>query len=169
MCLLKASYIHLELWSKYKRTTTAAKKRMRGYLKAFHNLEPLVNVSVCVVGPTGYDTSEPLVLDGEDPCPHCHLSPCVIARPPSWLRGGAASAHLSNITKRFKLYGKLLGHLGVWNHPLYMEYKRTKTAIHDKRDVMPDCVIGVSHNIISETENCNNEIATFKGSERSLP
>ena len=35
----------------------------------------------------------------------------------------------------------LLGQLGVWNHPQYLEYKRTETNILDARDVMPDCVL----------------------------
>jgi hypothetical protein len=52
-------------------------------------------------------------------CPHCLLSPCVINKPPSWLRGSASSS-LGNATKRFKLYKKfwsLLNQHGIWNHP----------------------------------------------------
>ncbi|XP_064389932.1 uncharacterized protein LOC135337855 isoform X2 [Halichondria panicea] len=88
----------------------------------------------------GYDQSDPPVLDGEGACPYCHLSPCVRARPPSWLIGSAAP-NLGNMVKRYKLYRKyytLLGHLGVWNHPLYMAYKATKTS---GKDVLPDCVL----------------------------
>ncbi len=102
---------------------------------------------VLSLGPGGYDHDDPPVLNGEGPCPYCHLSPCVRARPPSWLIGSAAP-NLGNMVKRFKLYRKywtLLGQLGVWNHPLYMAYKVTKTSAHDKRDVMPDCVLRVSY------------------------
>ncbi len=93
-------------------------------------------------GPGGYSEGDPSpVMDGNDPCPFCHLSPCVLTRPPNWLTGSAA-ANMGNIVKRYKLYKKfwtLLGNLGVWNHPLYMAYKITKTSVHDRRDVMPDC------------------------------
>ena len=138
-------------------TSVPPKRNKKGYLQTFDNLEPLVNNRICVIA-SGYDTSEPPVLDGECPCPYCHLAPCIIAQPPSWLRG-SASANLGNITNRFKLYGRfwtLLGQLGVWNHPLYLEYKLTKTAIHDKRDVMPDCVLRVSQAPQSETNKRNN-------------
>lgn len=125
------------------------KAHKKGYLQILDDLQPFVNNSICELGPSGYDNSEPPVLDGEGACPHCHLAPCVVARPPSWLRG-SASANLGNISKRFTRYSKfwtLLGQLGVWSHPLYLEYKQTKTAIHDKREVMPDCVLRVSHNL----------------------
>ena len=97
-------------------------------------------------GPNGYDgdNSAP-ELDGSNYCPHCHLSPCVTQRPPSWLRGSAAEG-LCNIPKRYKLYNKfwtLLGQLGVWSHPEYLLYKGTKTSVNDKRDIMPDCVLRV--------------------------
>ena len=99
-----------------------------------------------VAGPSGYDNDEPPVLDGSSACPHCHLSPCVTQRPPSWLRGSATEG-LSNIPKRYKLYSKfwtLLGQLGVWSHPEYLSYKRTRTTESDRRDIMPDCVLTVS-------------------------
>ena len=71
---------------------------------------------------------------------------CVTPRPPSCVRG-SAEASLGDITKRFRLYRKfwtLLGHLGVWNHPEYLDYKHTKTSVLDSWDVMPDCVLRVS-------------------------
>ena len=99
-----------------------------------------------VAGPCGYDSDYPPQLDGSNACPHCHLSPCVVQRPPSWLRGSAAEG-LSNIPKRYKLYNKfwtLLKQLGVWSHPEYLTYKATKASVNDKRDVMPECVLKVS-------------------------
>ena len=96
--------------------------------------------------PSGYDKDDPPEIDGPDACPHCHLAPCITAKPPNWLRG-SAEANLSNITKRFRLYRRfwtLLGQLGLWNHPQYIEYKQTKTSVLDCRDVMPDCVLRVS-------------------------
>ncbi len=97
-----------------------------------------------VVG--GYEKGDPPVLDGENPCEHCHLSPCIVATPPSWLRGSAV-ANLGNLCKRFKMYRKfwtLLSVLGVWKHPLYILHKNTKTTAQDRRDVMPTCVLRVS-------------------------
>ena len=60
---------------------------------------------------------------------------------------GSAEANLGNITKRFRLYRKfltLLGQLGVWNHPEYLDYKHIKTSVLDSRDVMCNCVLRVS-------------------------
>ena len=80
---------------------------------------------------SGYNNADPPKLDGPNACPHCHLAPCVTARPLSWVRD-SAEARLGNITKRFRRYRKfwtLLGQLGVWNHPEYLDYKRTKTSV----------------------------------------
>ena len=93
-----------------------------------------------------YDSDYPPELDGSNACPHCHLSPCVVQRPPSWLRGFAAEG-LSNVPKRYKLYNRfwtLLTQLGEWSHPEYLTYKATKASVKDKRDVMPECVLKVS-------------------------
>ena len=71
---------------------------------------------------------------------------CIIIQAPSWLRG-SAEASLSNQCKRYKLYRKfwsLLGQLGVWNDPVYLQFKQTKTSLNDPRDVMPNCVLTVS-------------------------
>ena len=59
---------------------------------------------------------------GDDVCPYCRLSPCIITRPPNWLRG-SSQASLGNQAKRFCLYKKfwtLLGQLGLWNDPHYL-------------------------------------------------
>ena len=69
--------------------------------------------------------------------------PALLQDPPDWLRG-SADADLGNVSKRFRLYQKLLGHLGVWNHLEYLTYKLTKSIVDDPRDVMPDCVLKVS-------------------------
>ena len=49
-----------------------------------------------IAAPNGYEIDHPPLLDGLDPCPHCHLAPCVITRHPSWLTGSAA-ANLGNM------------------------------------------------------------------------
>ena len=116
-------------------------------LNIVDHTEQIVTVVVTYfVDPSGYKKDNPPVLDSPNTCPHCHLSPCVVARPPSWLRG-SCDASLSNISKRFKLYRRfwtLLGKLGVWNHLSYIVYKCTKTSVLDSRDVMPECVLRVS-------------------------
>ena len=97
-------------------------------------------VTYVYIDPSGYD---PPVLDGPNACPHCHLSPCVIERPPSWVRGSSAPS----LGKRFTLYGRFwtfLRQLGVWNHPTYLQHKRTKTSVMDTRDVLPACVVRIS-------------------------
>ena len=66
-----------------------------------------MNNGIICVGPSGYDSTPPPRLDGDGACPYCHLAPCVVRQPPSWLMGSAAAA-LSNLTKRFKLYQKFL-------------------------------------------------------------
>ena len=99
--------------------------------------------------PSGYDGDndpDPPSIEGDDVCPYCRLSPCIIARPPNWLRG-SAPPNLGNMSKRFKLYKKfwtLLGQLGVWNDPHYLALKVTKTSIMDRREVMPECTVTVS-------------------------
>ena len=127
-----------------------AKKSKKGYpARVKHSRSYCTNCyssNLYFIDPSGYEKDNPPVLDGPNACPHCHLSPCVVARPPSWLRG-SCDASLSNISKRFKLYRRfwtLLGKLGVWNHPSYIAYKCTKTSVLDSRDVMPECVLRVS-------------------------
>ena len=98
---------------------------------------------------SGYGDGDPNPpsTGGDDVCPFCRLSPCIIAQPPNWLRG-SAQASLNNITKRYKLYKKfwiLLDQLGVWNDPYYLALKVTKTSINDRRDVMPSCIVTVSY------------------------
>ena len=95
---------------------------------------------------SGYENKEPPKIEDPNCCPYCRLSPCVIIQAPSWLRG-SAEAHLSNNCKRYKLYRKfwtLLGQLGVWNNPVYLQYKQTKTSLNDPRDIMPNCKLRVS-------------------------
>ena len=62
------------------------------------------------------DDPKPPSMDGDDDvCPFCRLSPCIIVRPPTWLRG-SAQANLGNMSKQFTLYRKfwtLLGQL-LW-------------------------------------------------------
>ncbi len=76
----------------------------------------------------------------------CRLGPCIIARPPPTWFFGSSPPGLNNFVKRFKFYKTfwtLLGQLGVWNDPVYLALKVTKTSITDRRDVMPHCVTTV--------------------------
>ena len=98
------------------------------------------------------------MLDGPNACSHCHLSPCVIDRPPSWVRGSSAPS-LGNNSKHFTLYGRFwtfLHQLGVWNHPWYLQYKRTQASVLDTRDVLPACVVRVSLFTFITIEAYNN-------------
>ena len=64
---------------------------------------------------SGYDSEgpdgDPLSTGGNDVCPYCRLTPCVISRSPNWLRGSAQGS-LSNQVKRFHLYKKILNFVG---------------------------------------------------------
>ncbi len=82
--------------------TTCEIFKIRQNIKMHENLHPRNFL------PVRYEGDPPPVLDGENPCEHCHLSPCVIATPPSWLRGSAA-ANLGNLCKGFKCTGSF-GH-----------------------------------------------------------
>ena len=99
----------------------------------------------------GYgDGEDPPVLGGDNACPHCHLTPCIIEKPLSWLRG-SAEACLANASKRYTLYRKfwsLLARLRVWEEPQYVALKETFTSSDDKREVMPVCIVTVSHLLI---------------------
>jgi hypothetical protein len=91
---------------------------------------------------SGYEDKEPPNTEGPDQCPYCHLCLCVIIQSPTWLIG-SAPPNLGNDSKRYKLYRKfwrLLGQLGVWNNPSYIQLKQTQTTLNDPRDVMPVCV-----------------------------
>lgn len=97
--------------------------------------------------PRGYDDGSDfpvLVVDEDDErCPHCLCNPCVIACPPTFLRGSAAPL-IGNRTKRFKLYQKfwqLLADVGLWYHPEYLPRKISRTERDDPREIIPDCVI----------------------------
>ncbi|XP_064397775.1 uncharacterized protein LOC135344493 [Halichondria panicea] len=83
------------------------------------------------------------VLRGIDHCIHCLCSPCVIQLPPDFLRG-SCGPHPANDEKRHQLYRKfwrLLNTLRVWVDDEYLARKETKTVIHDKREIIPKCVV----------------------------
>ena len=101
--------------------------------------------------PKGY-RNNPLcpVLRGIGHCPHCLCAPCVIAHPPDWLRG-ACSAHPANDGKRYRLYRmfwRLLKDLRLWNDDEYLARKESRTTKHDKREIIPKCVVAVSSGIL---------------------
>jgi hypothetical protein len=86
------------------------------------------------------------VLRGLDHCRYCLCAPCVIQLPPDFLRG-SASPHPANDEKRYRLYRlfwKLLSDVGLWCDDEYLQRKEARTVIHDKRDIIPNCVITVS-------------------------
>ena len=87
------------------------------------------------------------VLRGENHCPHCLCSPCVIANPPDFLRG-FCSPHPANDEKRhrlYKMFWRLLRDVGLWMDDEYLARKERRTAMYDKREMIPTCVITVSH------------------------
>ena len=84
-------------------------------------------------------------LRGQNHCPFCLCTPCVIALPPDFLKG-SCDAHPANDEKRYQLYRKfwgLLSSLGVWRDPEYLQRKEMRTVRDDRRDIMPDCVLKV--------------------------
>jgi hypothetical protein len=86
------------------------------------------------------------VLRGPDHCHYCLCSPCVIQLPPDFLRG-SASPHPANDEKRYRLYSffwKLLSDVRLWCDEEYLRRKEERTVIHDKREIMPKCVVTVS-------------------------
>ena len=109
--------------------------------------------------PFGYDGQNPPELsnegsneEGEGCCPHCFFSPCIVAKPPSFLQGSSAP-YPRNRQHRFRLYRgfwRALKDLGLWQNPRYLERKREKTTVHDVREVIPSCIVKVKWNIPNE-------------------
>ena len=101
--------------------------------------------------PNGYRQSRACpVLRGQNFCPHCLCSPCVIALPPEFLRG-YCSPHPANDEKRYRLYRlfwALLSTLGVWRDEEYLQMKESRTSRDDRREIIPKCIITVSRNQI---------------------
>lgn len=96
--------------------------------------------------PLGYRLlSDAPVHRGPNYCQNCLCTPCIIQKPPDFLRG-ACDPHPANAEKRYMLYRKFwrcLKALGVWQDAEYLQRKEFRTARDDKRDIMPDCVIQV--------------------------
>ena len=93
----------------------------------------------------GYSDSASPTLGGDDKCPHCLCTPCVVSRSPSFLEGTAA-ADGRNAHKRYPLYRKfwkVLNELGVWRHEEYLVRKVLRTSVSDVREIMPTCVLNV--------------------------
>ena len=107
----------------------------------------IVNVYTALGAPKGYTSVDVYpTLGGEDPCPYCHCTPCVIRQPPDFLSGSSAP-HACNRQKRFKLYQKfwrLMEDLGEWRDPTYLKRKKQKTAVEDPREIFPQCILDVS-------------------------
>ena len=101
--------------------------------------------------PLGYRLARDApLLRGGDFCRYCLLAPCIIVKPPEFLRG-SCDPHPANAEKRHMLYRKFwrcLKALGVWRDEEYLQRKEFRTARDDKRDVMPDCVIRVGRIIL---------------------
>lgn len=97
--------------------------------------------------PRGYrENARVPVLRGENHCPHCLCSPCVIQLPPDFLRG-SCGPHPANDEKRhclYKMYWKVLKDLGVWGDEEYLKKKEARTSRDDRREIIPKCIITVS-------------------------
>ncbi len=79
---------------------------------------------------------------GENYCLSCLCSPCIVVKPPDFLRG-SCDPHPANAGKRHMLYRKFwrcLNTLGVWRD---REYQKRKEMRDDRRDIMPDCIMDV--------------------------
>ena len=86
------------------------------------------------------------LLRGPNHCHYCLCAPCVIQLPPDFLRG-SASPHPANDEKRHRLYRflwRLLNDMGLWRDDEYLQRKEGRTAIYDKREIIPRCVVTVS-------------------------
>ena len=84
--------------------------------------------------------------DEDNFCPHCFFTPCVVERPPDFLRGSSA-ASVRNSQHRFRLYTgfwRLFKDLWLWRDDRYLERKQTITSIDDPREPLPKCVVEVS-------------------------
>ena len=87
--------------------------------------------------------ADPAQLEEEE-CPQCFLTPCVTVREHYWL-GEGQPAHPDNHGIRrikYKSYWKTINNLGGWLDQRYIEKKvAAGGAVHDKRDLMPNCVV----------------------------
>ena len=93
----------------------------------------------------GYSDSAPPTLGGDNKCPHCLCTPCVVSTSPSFLEGRAAPDG-RNAHKRYPLYSnfwRVLNELGVWRHEEYLARKVLRTSVSDVREIMPTCVLNV--------------------------
>ena len=92
----------------------------------------------------------------------------MIALPPDFLTG-ACGPHPANDEKRHRLYRKfwrLLQDVGLWGDEEYLRRKERQTVRHDKRDIMPKCVIVVSIILVTA------EIAYsyhYTGNKKAIP
>ena len=109
------------------------------------NLFSISCVEAMYVGhPRGCKKSEqyPLFL-GSQPCTNCFCDPCVVLMAPDFL-WGFCSPHPANNEKHYRLYRlfwRKLKDLGLWKDEEYLATKETKTVRHDKRDIIPACVV----------------------------
>ena len=96
--------------------------------------------------PLGYPAiGDAPLLRGPNHCRRCLCAPCIILKPPDFLRG-SCDPHPANAEKRHMLYRKFwrcLKNLGVWQNGEYLRRKEVRTARDDRRDIMPDCVLEV--------------------------
>ena len=104
--------------------------------------------------PYGYRTSPIIpILRGEDFYPHCFFVPCIILRPPHYLRG-MCGPHLANNEKRHLLcikFWRTLKDFNLWNDEKHLQRKEERTVRDDKRDIIPNCIITVSFFFILST------------------
>lgn len=88
-------------------------------------------------------------------CPYCYLNPCVTTFRQGWLGNGQAARKGNNGKRKekYKKFWSLIGSLGGWNHPLYLE-KKNRALQHEAsteefvweggrtlREIMPECVL----------------------------
>ena len=122
--------------------------------------------------PLGYHSLEEAPLRrGPSHCEKCLCSPCVIQRPPDFLRG-CCDPHPANAEKRYMLYRKFwrcLDRLGVWRDEGYLRRKERRTRRDDRRDVMPDCVIEVSAKQRYRVIDLSQLYRLITGNQKEIP
>ena len=99
----------------------------------------------------GYDDYPQPDLQGEGSCVYCLFSPCIICRPPSFVKG-QSGPHARNAQHRYRLYRhfwKALKDLGLWKCEQYLSRKCLITHKDDPREIIPVCVVNVSKKRIS--------------------
>uniref|UniRef100_A0A1X7TFU4 Reverse transcriptase domain-containing protein n=1 Tax=Amphimedon queenslandica TaxID=400682 RepID=A0A1X7TFU4_AMPQE len=114
----------------------------------------------------GYgDGDEPLVLGGDNACLHCHLTPCIIDKPPSWLKGTAGPS-LSNATKSSLQFHKG-DYTGLQDHLLDTDFSYFSSVdIEFLWDYLKSIILDACHKFIPRASSSTRYPLWFTGNIR---